>query len=433
MSIMMFGVSFVVLIHLLRRHPDFSFFGLFVIANWLGMSLSVALSEQLEGFFPELNIRAVDTSAAALLNVYIAWFLFCAIRTYRWLSQYEIVSSTPSFRIGHDATGRRDREYDVFSGLTIVMLVISATVFLSRGIALGQGVPVSQYLGRLTALERLPFMVLIVAVPALSAKFKHCVTSPTCGGWWFWGMLALSPAVAWILAGEKFEYLVMICLYAVYPWRDRISIDKFFVLCIAFMLSALLLCAYYYWTIGYDPLEMLQLRIVVQGQMWWYFAQEPNTFNLASVAAVQFKSTGRDTMHYLMLLCMPHQVLNDYESGIAILSGAFFPAIIHGFGWMGSIVCIPFYAAYFALVTWITRSAVSIGNPFVSFLLVGVFVYPGIEIFVVGNLSRIVNYPPTFCALAGILLVMTYGGIVRVRRIRSISQGRQLIAACAAR
>lgn len=401
-------LSFLPVYWVLRQDLNFSLRSSFFWLNWLGVSLSVHVSGVLGLPLVELGLEAEENLAASILNLAIAWTVWIARGTYR--------GATIVFARRHKATGKGTSKV---TGETLgFYLLIGATMLVSLFSLLPAppiltGTPVSEFFRSISSVERFAFTsIAISAVPisrwAFDLRSARRITPLSA--------LALSalPALTWVAAGEKFGYFLFIVFLAATPWFQVLVADRRTLkMGAAFVAVAFALTLLNYALTTENPWLFLAARLAMQGQLWHYFYETagstpafPENYN------VLLGGPEGDTLTQLMALSMPTSTFLDYET--ALLSGSHFPALLHAGGWLAFPLLVTCYGAVFGLVVSALRVAAESSSRLFSYLLVGVFVFPAIEVFVSGNAARLFTLPPTYLAFLVVLLPLAFSNL-RIR------------------
>jgi hypothetical protein len=405
-------ISLFPILLVLRFDAQFSWRSAFFVMNWLGVSLSVYASAQLGLSLAELGITAEQNLAAIVLNLAIAWTLFVGAVTYRWLAIVGVRNSVSS------AT-----RASAYAGIDrVAFLILTAVTGLIAIVALGtsppilSGTSVSEYFRSLNAIERFAFTSIAISSVGLS-KYSLSLLRRRRIGPLGAGAMVLFPPILWACAGEKFGYFLFILFLAATPWIDifvRSKRAKWFALLAIGV--ALLLTLMNYTLNTAEPFAFLVARFSMQGQLWHFFYEATPLITTVGTA-IETLAGGAygDTIRLLMELSMPSDLFVEYET--ALLTGSHFPAMLRASGWIGFPVLVTLIAVVFGVTISMLRMAIESSSLLLSYLLVGFFVFPSIEVFVSGNLVRLFTLPLTYAIflLALLPLFMVH---VRIRLCR---------------
>ncbi|WOB09452.1 hypothetical protein [Piscinibacter gummiphilus] len=413
--VLYFLFSLIPLLLLARRHTEFSVLSAYFIINWLAISASVLISSLANAELVELGTTAEANQAAPVFNLFLALFLFSAAHTYRKLRLVCLTSRR------HRKPSTEKIEQQLLSGLLVVTLLIAAASLMPAPPLLS-GTPVSEYLATLNSVQKFSFVSLsICALPLSSLARQKYLAKEWAGP--AATFATLLPGCMWILAGEKMGYLLFILFCAALPWLHRAAVDwkrtKWPLVVAGFVVTSLTLLQYA--LRDEDPLLMLAARAAMQGQLWYYFYLEaPAIQPIFAGLRFLFGASGVDTLRAMMEIVMPAQLLLEYET--AAMTGSHLPSLLHAFGWVLLPVASVIAGVLFGVGTTLLRLAVQAGYSLLSYLIVASFVFPGIEVWVAGNFSRLTTLPPTFFVFTVASLVLLFGRI-RIRTAATPSRG----------
>ena len=374
----------------IKRDADFSWAASYFIINWLGVSASTLLATMLEANLVEIGAVAEMNYAPVVYNLALVGSLLVSLATYRCLSR--VTLKTRQWRLER-------RAFMIF----FTLLALVALWALSSRPPLFGGVPVSEYFRSLNSIERFAFISLAISALPLShlardLHSRHRISSTT--AW----LACLFPAALWVLAGEKMGYLLFIFFLAALPWvgslRQTGTAKIVAVLAAVATVSVTIL---QYALTSDSPLAQLGARIAMQGQLWYYFYSSSTMLQPVGAALdILTGISGQTTIREMMEAAMPPEIFFDYET--ASMTGSHFPALLHASGWMLFPIGLVIFGVLFGISTALLRLAVQSESPFTSFLIVACFVFPGIEVWVVGNTSRLLQVPITFVVFFALLL-----------------------------
>lgn len=410
--IIAFLLSLVPLYFVIRRHSAFSIHAAYFIFNWMVISASVLVSSLVSANLVELGTVAEVNYAAVFFNFALALTLYFAAATYNRLRRVQLTrrSRFPSSLERHSLIG-----FALICGMVATHALLPSPPLLS-------GTPVSEFLASLNPVQRFAFVSLaILALPlssiARSAHLQGRRSLSTAA------TVSLTPAVLWVLAGEKMGYLLFVLFCAALPWmQTRVESTHLRMLVAVTALLSLSLTLIQYALNAEDPLLMLGARAAMQGQLWYHFYTETPAVPQSLSSGIQFLFGlgGTETIRAMMEMAMPTHLFLEYET--AAMTGSHMPALLHASGWLFFPLALVVCGVVFGVATTLVRLAVQSQSPWLSYLIVASFVFPGVEVWIAGNFSRIVTPPPTFL----ILMVLCIGVLLSRLSIR-VGRPRHLL------
>jgi len=371
---------------------------LYFIFNWLGVSVSIFLATFLGADLVELGTLAEMNYAAVVFNLALAGSLFVSFLTYRCLAGVKLADGSVRAIRSPLRTMER-RTFVVFLMITALIAVWA----LGATPPLLAGMPVSEYLRSLNSIERFAFISLAISALPLSQVVRDLYHRGKIGSKTAF-LACLLPAVLWGLAGEKLGYLLFIFFLTALPWIDALRRNRRIKLglVLAAAVTVILTITQYALTFD-DPLAQFGARIAMQGQLWYYFySSSPFLKPLGAGLDVIAGISGQLTLRTLMEVAMPVDLFLDYET--ASLTGSHLPALLYASGWALFPAWVAIFGVLFGISTTLLRLAVQSASPVTSYLLVACFVFPGVEVWVTGNTSRVLQAPMTFAIFFAMLL-----------------------------
>ena len=121
-----------------------------------------------------------------------------------------------------------------------------------------------------------------------------------------------------------------------------------------------------------------------------------------------------DTIHAMMFEAMPAAIFQDYVSA-TMTAGSHLPALLFAFGWYGFPFSIILFSIIFSISLTMLRIANEIDSYLISFLIVACIVFPGVEVWLSGNVSRLFNIPMTFQIFYLLLVLVSLPVLVAVK------------------
>jgi len=407
-------ISLIPLYMLVRRYRDFGWYSAYFIFNWIVVSASVLVSSLVGADLVELGTVAETNFAAVVFNLSLAFNLFFAALTYQKLRLVSLKASSCK----RAATVRLERH--LFGALVVATAAIATLSLLPIPPVL-TGMPVSRFLATLNAVQRFSFISLAIAALPLASLARSNFLS---GRWRAApaALISLLPATLWILAGEKMGYLLFILFCTALPWmQTSVKSHRLTILIAVAGLASLLLTLVQYALQEDNALLLLGARAAMQGQLWYYFYLEaPAWQSIEFGIHLLFGLGGTESLHALMEVAMPTHLFLEYQT--AAMTGSHLPALLHGLGWGLFPVGLALTGVAFGLATTLLRLAAQTEYLLLSYLIVACFAFPGIEIWVAGNFSRIATLPPTFLIFTAACVPLLLSRIsLRMGRPRRIS------------
>ena len=406
-------ISLIPLYLLVRNHREFGWYSAYFIFNWVVVSASVLVSSLVSADLVELGTVAASNFAAVAFNLSLAFNLFFAAFTYQKLRVVGVkASSCP-----RTTTVRLERR--LFGALVVGTAIIAMMSLLPTPPVI-TGMPVSEFLATLNAVQRFSFISLAIAALPLSSLARGKFLSerwravPT-------ALTSLLPAIVWVLAGEKMGYLLFILFCTALPWvQTPLKSHRLKVYIAIVGLASLLLTILQYALRDDNPLLLLGARAAMQGQLWYYFYLEaPVSQSIDFGIRLLLGLGGTDSIRTMMEIAMPANLFFEYET--ATMTGSHMPALLLGAGWVFFPIALALSGALFGLATTLVRLALQTDYLLMSYLIVACFVFPGVEIWVGGNFSRLVTLPPTFLLLTIACVPLVLSRIkLRINRARCI-------------
>jgi hypothetical protein len=401
-----FLLSLIPLFFIVRTHKAFSLHSAYFIFNWLVISASVLVSSLVNADLVELGTVAEANYAAAAYNLALALTLYCSAITYRKLQTIELTVR----RIG---VMRLERSALIWF---ILLCCVVATHALLPSPPLLSGTPVSEFFATLNAIQRFAFVSLAIAALPLSSLVRSAYLKGHCRPLAA-AAFSLTPAMLWVLAGEKMGYLLFVLFCTALPWlQGAKDLRRLQTLVVVAVLVSLSLTLIQYTFNAEDPLLMLGARAAMQGQLWYHFYEEtPALQPLSSGLQFLLGLNGAETIRAMMEMAMPVQLYLNYET--AAMTGSHIPALLHATGWLMFPAALAACGVLFGVATTLVRLAVQAQSPWLSYLIIAAFVFPGVEVWIAGNFSRIVAPPPTFLVLTALCLALLVNRLsVRIKR-----------------
>lgn len=381
-------ISLIPLYLLVRHHREFGLYSAYFIFNWVVVSASVLVSSLVSADLVELGTVAETNFAAVVFNLSLALNLFFAALTYQKLRLVRVKAP----KCPRTSTVRVERR--LFGAFVVVTAGI-ATLSLLPAPPLVTGMPISEFLATLNAVQRFSFISLAIAALPLSSLARGKFLS---GRWSAVpaAMACLLPALVWILAGEKMGYLLFILFCTALPWvQTPLKSHRLKVFIAIAGLASLLLTILQYALREDNPLLLLGTRAAMQGQLWYYFYLEaPMSQSIDFSIRFLLGLGGTDSIRAMMEIAMPTYLFLEYET--AAMTGSHMPALLYGLGWALFPLALALTGVLFGVATTLLRLAVQTDYLLMSYLIVACFVFPGVEIWVAGNFSRLATLPPTF-------------------------------------
>lgn len=403
MAFIIFFLSLIPILIFYKKNQDFFLISSFYLINWIGSSLSVFLASAFSLDLVEIGVSAEESFAPFILNLTIFSTLFISCFFYNVINLYEI-------KISHRVIKSNFfNSFDkvTFFGLVIFCLIIIVFSF-DMGIPLLLGKPISIFLAEANKLEKFSFAAIAISALPLS-KMAHFYFISKKINFSLAILLSLIPALVWALAGEKMGYMFFILYTSMIPWLGKslrsVTFYRLFALSVLVVLIGLTFIQFA--LSSEDAFEQTILRFAMQGQLWFYFFKNAADFvSFNDCLAIISGENIHDTIHLMMFEAMPTGIFQDYVSA-TMTAGSHFPALLFAFGWYGFPFSIILFSIVFSISLTMLRIANEIDSYLISFLIVACFVFPGVEVWVSGNISRLINIPMTFKIFYLLLLLVS--------------------------
>jgi hypothetical protein len=396
--IWLYVLSLLPLYAILRRNVDFGWKASYFILNWLLVSGSVIIASLVRARLIELDTSAEPNLAAVAFNLSLAVSLYVGAATYRRLKVIGVAARSGAYS--------ELAERAAVIGLLLLTGAVALPSLLPMP-PLFVGTPVAEFLASLNVVQRFAFVSLAISgLPAAQlarrAFMRGRISAATAT------LLSLSPALFWVLAGEKMGYLLFILFCSILPWLNTLRrTDHFKVILVLVGVAATTLTLVQYALNFEDPILQLGVRAALQGQLWYYFyVHAPISQPLGTALDVITGMGGRDTLRMLMEVAMPTRLFLEYDT--ATLTGSHLPALLYAFGWSLFPLALLASGFLFGVSCTMLRLAVQSGSPLLSYLIVACFVFPGVEVWVSGNTARLIQIPMTFAIFFFALLPMLF-------------------------
>jgi hypothetical protein len=402
--LLLYVISLAVLLYLIASHRKFSIYAFYFILSWILLSVSVFLSAWFNLDLAEIGGNAEFTFAPVVLNLVICLNFIAAAYTYLACKRVTIAPLLPK-----SSEFQIDRL--IFYFVAGSSFILSAKTLLPIP-PLFNGIPISVHMASLNVLERFCFVSIAISSLPLSVLAQRGMEERR------WGRLVaftigIVPSFIWALAGEKMGYLLFIITLMVLPWINKKSDSnlKYFIWGFLAITFSVLLVSLQYRLQNEDPLQIIKARSAMQGQLWHFaFLNANYTEEIIPSLRMIFGSSGNNTIRVMMEHAMPTELFAQYQT--AVLTGSHFPSLLFVFGWsavwMATIIC----GIVFGISIVLMRLALESKSLMICYLVVGSVIFPGIEVWVSGNVSRLFQVPPTF------IVFMVLSFIILVSKVR---------------